>query len=131
MSLHILQPSVKFAPNLKTVNETFEKKDYFDYTIQPCHWVVKQICGFYVWYASTRLKKLISRNGSRFSLTGEHFGDLHRERFCFVTVGPLTRHRYYNQIHCVLLTVLWPSSIRTAFNHFVTDKTNRRSTIRR
>lgn len=34
MSLHILQPSVKFAPNLKTVNETFKKKDYFDYTIQ-------------------------------------------------------------------------------------------------
>lgn len=64
-------------------------------------------------------------------LNGEHLGDLHRERFCFVTVGPLTRHRYYNQIHCVLLTVLWPSSIRTAFNHFVTDKTNRRSTIRR
>lgn len=34
MSLHILQPSVKFAPNLKTVNETLKKKDYFDYTIQ-------------------------------------------------------------------------------------------------
>lgn len=34
MSLHILQPSVKFSPNLKTVNETFKKKDYFDYTIQ-------------------------------------------------------------------------------------------------
>lgn len=34
MSLHILQPSVKFAPNQKTVNETFKKKDYFDYTIQ-------------------------------------------------------------------------------------------------
>lgn len=34
MSLHILQPSVKFAPNQKTVNETLKKKDYFDYTIQ-------------------------------------------------------------------------------------------------